>query len=215
MTAPIDFYTTKDSGIWRHNYRVDDYCNFYGNYYPFEIDYIAQTGQLVNTTRNVEYLMEAYKFAPNGVDAFHVLDENFDHAVIYNSEQVSGMLNLNLKPKENPFAMLNYPVINPNSIDILFSKEEQKYRFNQFWDVTRDRGEYITGGVLAQQPIWETEENGYIRNLNPNNLDYSKAATQRKKFRHYYNHVVLMKKESRDKLMTLKIANNKLLNSPR
>ena len=215
MTAPIDFYTTKDSGIWRHNYRVDDYCNFYGNYYPFEIDYIAQTGQLVNTTRNIEYLMEAYKFANNGVDAFHVLDENFDHAIIYNSEQVSGMLNLNLKPKEDPFAMLNYPIINPTSIDILFSKEEQKYRFNQFWDVTRDRGEYVTGGVLVQQPIWDTEENGYIRNLNANNLDYTKVATQRKKFRHYYNHVVLIKNESRDKLMTLKIANNKLLNSPR
>jgi hypothetical protein len=215
MTAPIDFYTTKGSGIWRHNLRSDDYCNFYGTYYPFEIDYIAQTGQLVNTTRNIEYIMEAYKFAPNGMDSYHVLDENFDHAIIYNSEQVSGMLNLFLKPKEDPFAMLNYPVINPASIDILFSKEEQKYRFNQFWDITRDRGEYTTGGVLVQQPIWNTEENGYIRNLNPNNLDYIKAPTQRKKFRHYYNHVVLIKNESRDKLMSLKIANNKVLNSPR
>jgi len=215
ISAPIDFYTTKDNGIWRHNLRSDDYCNYYGTYYPFEIDYIAQTGQLVNTTRNIEYIMEAYKFAPNGIDSFHVLDENFDHAIIYNSEQVSGMLNLNLKPKEDPFAMLNYPIINQASIDILFSKEEQKYRFNQFWDITRDRGEYVNGGVIVQQPIWETEENGYIRNLNPNNLDYAKVATQRKKFRHYYNHVVLIKTESRDKLMSLKIANNKLLNSPR
>lgn len=215
LTAPIDFYTTKGSGIWRHNYRSDDYCNFYGTYYPFEIDYIAQTGQLVNTTRNVEYIMEAYKFAPNGIDAYHVLDENFDHAIIYNSEQVSGMLNLFIKPKENPFAMLNYPVINANSIDILFSKEEQKYRFNQFWDITRDRGEYTVGGVLVQQPIFSTQENGYIRDLNVNNLDYNKMPMQRKKFRHYYNHVVLIKNECRDKLMTIKIANNKLLNSPR
>jgi hypothetical protein len=215
MTAPIDFYTTKGAGIWRHNYRSDDYCNFYGQYFPFEIDYIAQTGQLVNTTRNIEYIMEAYKFASNGMDSYHVLDENFDHAIIYNSEQVSGMLNLFLKPKENPFAMLTYPIINANSIDILFSKEEQKYRFNQFWDITRDRGEYTTGGVLVQQPIFSTQENGYIRDLNVNNLDYNKMPMQRKKFRHYYNHVVLIKNESRDKLMTLKIANNKLLNSPR
>lgn len=215
LTAPIDFYTTKGSGIWRHNYRSDDYCNFYGTYYPLEVDYIAQTGQLVNTTRSVEYIMEAYKFAANGIDSYHVLDENFDHAIIYNSEQVSGMLNLFIKPKENPFAMLNYPVINANSIDILFSKEEQKYRFNQFWDITRDRGEYTVGGVLVQQPIFSTQENGYIRDLNVNNLDYNKMPMQRKKFRHYYNHVVLIKNECRDKLMTIKIANNKLLNSPR
>jgi len=41
-------------------------------------------------------------------------------------------------------------------------KEEQKYRFNQFWDVTRDRGEFSN----AEQEIFITRLNGYIRDLN-------------------------------------------------
>ena len=38
------------------------------------------------------------------------------------------------------------------------SNEEQKYRFNQFWDITDDRGEF-TG---VERPIWITTLNGYI-----------------------------------------------------
>jgi hypothetical protein len=111
--------------------------------------------------------------------------------------------------------MISYPIINFNSIDIIFSKEENKYRFNQFWDITNDRGEYQVGGVLVQQPIWDTQENGYIRTLNANNMNYQKPPLQRKKFRHYSNHVLLIKQAPREMLMTLKIANNKLLYSPR
>jgi hypothetical protein len=215
MSAPIDFYSTKGKDIWRHNYRWDLYCNFYGLDYSFEVEYIAQTGQIVNTTRSLEYMLECYKVAANGIDQFHILDGNFDQAVVFNTEQVSGLLNLFIKPKNNPFAMISYPIINFNSIDIIFSKEENKYRFNQFWDITNDRGEYQVGGVLVQQPIWDTQENGYIRTLNANNMNYQKPPLQRKKFRHYSNHVLLIKQAPREMLMTLKITNNKLLYSPR
>lgn len=215
MSAPIDFYSTKGKDIWRHNYRWDLYCNFYGLDYSFEVEYIAQTGQIVNTTRSLEYMLECYKVAANGIDQFHILDGNFDQAVVFNTEQVSGLLNLFIKPKNDPFAMISYPIINFNSIDIIFSKEENKYRFNQFWDITNDRGEYQVGGVLVQQPIWDTQENGYIRTLNANNMNYQKPPLQRKKFRHYSNHILLIKQAPKEMLMTLKIANNKLLYSPR
>jgi hypothetical protein len=152
--------------------------------------------------------------------------------VIYNSEQVSGYLNLNPYPKNNLALSSQYPIINTNSIDILFSKEENKYRFNQFWDITRDRGEFpITAGspatgpvipgttVLAgpkvEQNIWTTELNGYIRTLNNANLDYSKEYMQRKKFRHYVNFLHLKKDVSGDVNMILKIANSKNQMSPR
>jgi hypothetical protein len=110
--------------------------------------------------------------------------------------------------------ILGFPKVNLSNIDILYSKEEQKIRFNQFWDITNDRGEFFSG-ALVQQSIWDTALNGYIRVLNPNNLNYAKPAFQRKKFRHYLNHVVLTKKISDNVKMLLKVINNKLLNSPR
>ena len=114
--------------------------------------------------------MEAYLYQNEGKDRFHDLDYNFDEAVIYNSEQVSGLLELVLEPKNNvPLSML-YPIVGPNSIQTLFSKVEQKYRFNQFFDVTADRGEFTACYKYNLANNWD----GYVRTLNPANLDYNK-----------------------------------------
>ena len=209
MSSKNYFMTVKGTNIWKHNLRCDNFCNFYGKDYPFEVEYVQNQGQTVTTTRSIEYLLECYRYADNCTDYHHILDENFDRAVIYNTEQISGDLNLILYPKNNPYLSNTYPIVNPSTIDILFSKEEQKYRFNQFWDVTADRGEF--SGVRTI--MWNTEANGYIRNINPTYVNYNKGATQRKKFRHYLNRVILKKMVSGSSKFLLKLANNKLLAS--
>ena len=194
--------------FWKHNYRTDLFNNYYDQNYPWEVDIIEQTGQQVTTLRSVEYQMEAYLYQNEGKDRFHDLDYNFDEAVIYNSEQVSGLLELVLEPKNNIQLSMLYPIVGPNSIQTLFSKVEQKYRFNQFWDITADRGEF-TG---AANTIWQTDWDGYTRILNPVNLNYGKAQHQRKKFRHYFNHVLLRKSDemATTRKMLLKLENTKL-----
>lgn len=210
--------TTKASfsqtGIWRHNYRCDLYSNYYGVDYPWEVELIENTGQQVTTLRSVEYQLESYVYKGDlhhgcADDRWHDLDFNFDESIIYNSEQVSGLLKLELSPKEDPYGILQYPIIGLNDIRILYSKEEQKYRFNQFWDITDDRGEF-TG---VQRSAFITQLNGYIKDLNALNLDYSKESLQHKKFRHYYNKVLLRRNKSKDRKMLLKLANTKLNNS--
>ena len=209
MSSKTYYMTVKDNGIWKHNLVCDSFCKYYGVNYPFEIEYVQNQGQTVTTTRSVEYILECYRYSPNCLDYHHLLDENFDRAIVYNTEQISGDLRLNLSPKNNPYLINNYPLINANNIDILFSKEEQKYRFNQFWDITNDRGEFT--GTFT--PMWVTEDNGYIRNINPTYVNYNKGATQRKKFRHYINKVVLKKFISGSSKFLLKLSNNKLLAS--
>jgi len=227
------FCTTVFNQVWKHNANCDDFCNFYGVNYPFEIEFPFITGQTVTTTRSMEYILECYRRARyNCVDQFHVLDYNFDQAVVFNSEQVSGYLNLNLFPKNNVTLSLDYPQVNLNDIDILFSKEENKYRFNQFWDITKDRGEFPVGsdypptgpvipgstildGPYEEQNIWITAPNGYSKILNPNNLDYQKPELQRKRFRHYLNFLNLSRTISGDTNMIVKIMNVKNTYSPR
>ena len=102
--------------------------------------------------------------------------------------------------------MIQYPIVGANDIRILYSKEEQKFRFNQFYDITKDRGEF--SGVQNNQFI--TQVNGYIRDLNNANLNYNKEEIQHKKFRHYYNKILLRRKKSLDRKMLLKLANTKL-----
>jgi hypothetical protein len=180
--------------------------------------------------------MEAVRRADNCFDQFQVLDYNFDKAVIYNAEQVSGYLNLNLFPKNNVTLSLQYPKLNNGTLiepglvypafDILFSKEENKYRFNQFWDITKDRGEFpigstypptgpvipgttILAGPHTQENLWVTQSNGYIKTLNQTNLDYTKNLLQRKKFRDYLNYLYLRKDVSGDINMVVKLASTK------
>ena len=223
------FLSTKGDSLWKHNYICDGFCNFYGQQYGFEIEFPIVTGQTVMTTRSMEYILEAYRRKGSScIDQHHVLDYNFDTAIVYNSEQVSGYLNLNLYPKNDINLSLQYPKLgaNQSSYDILFSKEEQKYRFNQFWDVTRDRAEFPIGsnypptgplvpgttqllGNYSSENTWITAADGYSRILNPNNMDYNKPELQRKKFRHYLNFLNLRKEQCDDVNVILKMSNSK------
>jgi|688.fasta_scaffold23857_3 hypothetical protein len=211
MSSHEHFYTIKGKGIWKHNSRWDSYANYYGQDYPWEIEYPIVTPNNITTLRSVEYTLDVYKFFNDGKDFNHILDENFDRAIVHNSEQMSGLLRLKLKGKNNPLDLVNYPQISPNGIDILYSKEENKFRFNQFWDITKDRGEF-TGN---DDPMWITKCSGYQRTINPDYVNYFKTPTEHKKFRHYGNKIILRKNVSGDKKMILKLTNSKHLNSSR
>jgi hypothetical protein len=181
------------------------------------------------TTRSIEYILECYRRRSGScVDQHHVLDYNFDQAIVYNSEQVSGYLNLNIYPKNDISLSLQYPKLNSSlaSYDILYSKEEQKYRFNQFWDITKDRAEFPEGsnypptgplvpgttilqGNYASENTWITAQDGHTRILNPDNLDYNKPELERKKFRHYLNFLNLKRQQCDDVNMIIKLSNSK------
>ena len=211
MPSHEHFYTILGSGIWKHNSRWDSYANYYGQDYPWEIEYPIVTPNNVTTLRSVEYTLDVYKFFNDGKDFNHILDENFDRAIVHNSEQMSGLLRLKIKGKNNPLDLVNYPQISPNGIDILYSKEENKFRFNQFWDITKDRGEF-TGN---DDPMWITKCSGYQRSINPDYVNYFKSPVEHKKFRHYGNKIILRRNVSGDKKMILKLTNSKHLNSSR
>jgi len=215
MSYNYDYNTGKT--LWKHNERYDDFCTYYNEPSYWEIDYPIVTNNQITTLRSVEYQLECFSLAQHEYDKAHKLDENFDRALIYNSEQISGWLYLVNKPKNNPYVMMSYPryVDTPPHYEILYSKEENKYRFNQFWDIVKDRGEFSHDGSR----LFITSANGVDRRIVNTAVDYSKPVTQRKKFRHYGNNLLLRRVRRDEKgimpKMVLKLANNKLLNSPR
>lgn len=211
MASKTNFITIKGAGIWKHNDRCDKYCNFYGVDYPFEIEYKYSTGISTSILQNIEYFLEIYKYAPNCVDRYLYLDENFDEAVIYNNEQCSGLLKLIKRSLENPFGDLGYPIFNGTAIEVLFSKVENKYRFNMFADMTDDRGEFTN----ARRMIWSTDSSGYKKVLNTINLDYNKDVLQQKRFRGYTCSVFFRKKVSGDKKFVMLFSKNNVLESKR
>ena len=199
------FVTTKNGSIWLHGKRTDSFCNFYGESHPFEIEYISSDKNIkVATVKSINYFMEVFVYDENGRDRFHVLDSNFDEAILYNSEQCSGLLALDLKPKNDPLKELSYPIVMADRIRILYSKEEQKYSFNQFYDIVKDRGEF--GEDKRRPPIFRTKANGYEKSLVESNLDYSKSELEHKKLRHYKTGIILRKNDCSDENYVVSLA---------
>ena len=186
----------ESGATWKHNVRCDVFNNYYNVQHPWEIELVESIGQTVNTVRSIEYQLESYLHQPkldeDGCilnygcdDRWHDLSYNFDEAIIYNTEQVSGLLTLT-EQTADVNDIVNYPIIGAADINILYSKVEQKYRFDQFWDITNNRS--------IPEPIFITQLNGYVRDLNEAYMNYNKPQLERKKFRHYVNNLILRKK---------------------
>ena len=217
MNSSDRIFTTKDNGIWRHNDSTESFCNFYGDDYPFEVEFPITSENTVSTLRSISYFLECFTYDKNEYDRYHKLFENFDQAIIYNSEQISGKLILTHSEKENPMMIPEYPKVNDygnenSNIEILYSKEEQRYRFNQFWDITKDRMYDYDNDVIT---MFNTEPNGYVRTINPRYVDYSKPEFERKKFRHRINKVRLIKTKSGKTNIVFSLSMNHNLNSMR
>jgi len=210
LSSRSKFTAIKNKDFWKHNVRFDSFCNFYGTDYPFEIEVPINTKQ-VSTIDSVEYYLDAvvYNGSP---DVSHTqLDGNFDRAVVSNKEQCSGLLELNPYPRSQPYRAMQYPISSPGLIQTLFSKEENKYRFHQFYDIVNNRGE--TTGIMA--PIWLVGKDGYKKQLNPAALNYNKPEFQQKRLRNYFQKVFLSKTISGAVNFVFKIFNTKSTISPR
>lgn len=211
VPAKNHFLSVKGNAIWKHNQRCDLYCNFYGVDYPFEVEYNQGTGQDVATTRSLEYQLECFKYFNDCRDAHNILDENFDRLIMYNIEQISGLIKLAIKPKNSQVSIIKQTQSESEALSMFCSKEENKYRINGINDMTRDRGEF--SGFERQ--TWITEPNGYIKAINPININYNKSILKRKKMRHYSNKIFLKKNVCGSSKFLLKIVNTKLQTSER
>ena len=206
------FMSIQGSTIYKHDEVYNSYCNFYNMDYPFAVQLPINNEVNIETIRSVEFYAETYVYKSQW-DYFHVLDTTFDYALISNSEQVSGWLHLNSIVRNQVSQQFLYPYYNniTNQYEVKIDKVENKYRFNQFWDITKDRGEYSNN----QFNLISTESNGYIFDLNPLGIDYAKPQTQRKKFRHKTAKLYLEKEVSNDNKITLHFTDTKQTKSPR
>lgn len=202
------FMSVKDNKVWRHNTRNDLFTNYYGKDYPFEVEFIEASGN-VGTISSIEYNLEAYRYKENKKDKFHVLNENFDTLVVSNSEQCSPFYSIKLQKSIRD--TITYPRKNDIGYDILFTKEEQKYRINQFWDAIKDRGEFTN----AEYHIWHYHESGYKKILNMPAIDLDKPRYEKKKFRSNWTKFLFAKAVSGSIKYIVKMFNIKKINSIR
>jgi hypothetical protein len=191
---------------------MQNFANFYGVDYPVEIEYYTNTQVTESILQSVEWLLESYQYAPNGTDKFLNYDQNFDQVMIYNKEQNATLQNMFLKPWNDPYAALNYPNFSGPTRQVLYQKVENKYRLNDFYDYTKDRGQFF---VTSNIPMISTNADGYTFNTNTAYFDLSKPWNQLKRMRFMGTRIFMRKMNLGKNSLTIRYANTKNQYSPR
>lgn len=129
-------------GLWHHNLTNKSYQVFYGKLEPFIFEYALPSKFQNNVLESVEYNAEFYRFKDN-LSFYQIQDKTYNKAIIYNQNQISGLLELVVKEKNNRNQYLKYPFQTTNSRQILVENIENTWNFNNFYNVAQQNGQPI------------------------------------------------------------------------
>jgi hypothetical protein len=199
------FLTTTDNQLYRHNATVQSYANFYSQDFPVELQYYTNTQLTETILQSVEWILESYQYTPNTTDKFLNYDGSWDTIMLSNREQNSTIQNMTLKPWDNPYAALAYPQFIGPTRNVLYQKVENKFRCNDFYDFTNDRGQF----TLANVPMFTTDPNGYTFSTTAGYMNLLKPWNQQKRFRYKGTSIFFRKSNLGNNSLTILSANTK------
>jgi hypothetical protein len=118
-------------GLWSHVSFLSSYQVYYGKLYPFTIEYPIPTNFTNSLLHHVEYFLDVRKYY-NKYDYTDIYGIGFNKAVVYNSHQNSGQIELVHHEENNLRQGLDYPQFNTNFVSILQSNIHDRWTFNTF-----------------------------------------------------------------------------------
>jgi len=168
--SEIKYEQTTTAYLWRHLTDVTKYNNYYNNIEPYIIEYPFAYQFQDEILQNVKDYTKAYKYFPltDGVftqnTRIETNDQWFNYSIIYNSQQNSGLLNLIKKPSNNLKEYNSYPKYNSDNKTITYTKSDNFYQYNTFWNVQ----------INSQIPafIGSCESLSIDKVLNQSNMNY-------------------------------------------
>jgi hypothetical protein len=181
--ASIQFSQTTTACLWRHLTNIQLYNSYYGIIHPYIIEYPFAFQYQDEILQNVKDYTKAYEYISISDGVFNdntrieTNDKWFTHAILYNGQQNSGLLNLVAKPLNNLKAYNAFPIYNEDSKTIVYTKSDNFYQYNTFWNVQKN----------SQIPSFNTgcDSLSIDKELNTSNMDYGmlsfKKATLRAK----------------------------------
>ena len=167
--------------LWKHN-RPNHYQTFYDKYYPFIVEYVDNPSPIVTKLwDHILFQTEAKKFDPIAQEYFDQRDITFSKALFYNTEQISGMLQL--QPKLNSNLNYLYEQTTNNTFGLkTIDRNERDWTMN---DLRNIRDNYFVP-MFIKDPL-QFQSLYYIDKIvNPaainQNLDWTQLESFRDKF---------------------------------
>jgi hypothetical protein len=121
--------------------------------------------------QNVQDYTKAYEYTkdPTGIftDVMRVQPNNkwFNKAILYNDQQSTGILELEPKPVNNLQAYNAYPKYKLGSKVITYTKSDNFYQYNNFWNIAKDPLQFLFSPTCESMSIDKV--------VNQANMDYS------------------------------------------
>lgn len=179
--ASAGYVELNTGSIWRHLTNTAIYNTFYGCIEPYVIEYPFSYQYHDEILQNVKDYTRAFRYLPSDDGSFNVNrkvetdDQYFNKAILYNSQQCSGVLNLVPKPMNNLKDYMKYPIYNADSKTITFTKSDNFYQYNTFWSMVRDK----------KVPLFFTscESLSIDKEINQVNMDYGKRSFKKEPLR--------------------------------
>jgi hypothetical protein len=174
--TPIQLRTTSfvksvSACLWRHLTTVRTFNEFYGVVEPYIIEYVFSYQYQDEILQNVKSYDKVYKYLPDDTGVFSytarlaVDNAWFNQAILYNNQQCTGVLTLVPKPQHNLRAYSLYPIYGTEDKIITYTKSDNFYQYNTFWDVVKDKNQTIA--------VTSCESLSYDGIINQANMDYS------------------------------------------
>lgn len=145
--AAIEFKPINTGSVWEHLTDITIYNKFYGCINPYIIEYpfaYSINDQIVQSVKDYTKVFSYYISTKGIFDYNRKIQTNnkyFNKVLLYNDQQSSGILELVTKPINNLKSYLTYPKYNTESKTIIYTKSDNFYQFNTFWDIVVDKTE--------------------------------------------------------------------------
>ena len=165
--------------IWKHNIQ-GSYRTFYGVVYPFIVEFIDNPSPL--TSKVWEYMMfqtEAKQFDSTTKEYNDIINTTFNKVMFYNSEQISGILNI--VPKQN--TAQNYLLQQTQNLTssgtIPADRNERDWTLNNMRDIRTN-----TAVPMFIKDVAQLQSNYYTdKIINPAAISYIKSWNELESFR--------------------------------
>jgi hypothetical protein len=154
-----------DSSLWIHDRSITHYNRFYGKTSPYILEYPFAFQSNDEVLQSVKDNTKVTKHL-NDVSFITTEDIYFNKAILSNDEQCSGLLKLVPKPRKNLAEYRKYPRFLTDSKKILFTKSDNLYTYNTFWNIVQDQN----------QPIFIETCSVLDKELNQSNMNYANRA---------------------------------------
>lgn len=176
-------WKTGTNNFWIHNV-LGSYQTYYGTHYPHILEGVKVSNPVTTKIYNTIMLQTEAKTYDNTLKEY-VEDRyiTFNKAIIYNSRQCSGEMNLVVKNTTlDGLDYMSNQVLNNNNNTSIIDRTEKDWFINDFRDIRVD----------YSKPIWNSELNSVQSNyyidkvLNTSTMNINKDWTQLENFRDKY-----------------------------